>query len=338
MPLRPDCATRINTPGCIDFRDIPRASAIGSDLPRNLRPKSNTLEQIENIQMVLGFKGRMRLRSRDASRRTTRIMIKRFLLAAMLMVAVPAFAAEHRVEMRNAGTDGQTMVFEPAVVFIQPGDTVVFVPTDKGHNAQTERGMIPAGAEAFKTKFNEEASIEFTVPGVYGISCQPHRAMGMVMTIVVGDDISNLDALKAVNAPGKSKERFAAQFAEVEAFIAGGGSAAAAPDSAAAEPAGDAGGALTPEMIATAKTNYEDFCAGCHASNAAGDIGPGLRGNSKLADGAFVLKQLTQGGSEMPGFGDTLSHEELVALSTYIRTNFGNDFGPLSAAEAGAAN
>src|SRR5690606_8934599 len=79
---------------------------------------------------------------------------------------------------------------------------------------------------------------------------------------------------------------------------------------------------VSKEALAAAKTNFEDFCASCHAANGAGDIGPSLRGNGKLADAAFVYRQITQGGSEMPGFQDVLSQEEILALATFIRTNF----------------
>jgi len=39
--------------------------------------------------------------------------------------------------------------------------------------------------------------------------------MGMVALIVVGDDLSNLDALKAAKNPKKPQEHFDALFAEL---------------------------------------------------------------------------------------------------------------------------
>ncbi len=50
--------------------------------------------------------------------------------------------------MLNKGADGTTMVFEPALTKIAVGDTVTFVATDRGHNAETIPGMLPEGAEA----------------------------------------------------------------------------------------------------------------------------------------------------------------------------------------------
>ena len=54
------------------------------------------------------------------------------------------------------------------------------MPSDKSHNAETIKGMIPEGAEAFKSKMNEEFSVTLDKEGVYGIKCTPHYGMGMV--------------------------------------------------------------------------------------------------------------------------------------------------------------
>lgn len=127
-----------------------------------------------------------------------------------------ARAADFQVHMLNKGEAGN-MVFEPALTRIAVGDTVTFIPTDKSHNAETIKDMIPEGAEPFKGKINEEISVTFTVPGVYGIKCAPHYAMGMIALVMVGDaPASNLDAAKALKQTGKAKERFEAAFAELE--------------------------------------------------------------------------------------------------------------------------
>jgi pseudoazurin len=141
------------------------------------------------------------------------------MLAATVMMggmAVPALAANFDVQMLNKGAAG-AMVFEPALVKLAPGDTVTFLPIDKGHNAESIKDMTPEGAELFKSGMNKEITVTFTVPGVYGIKCAPHLAMGMVMMVVVGDDISNLEAARAAKVPGKAKERFAPLFSEIEA-------------------------------------------------------------------------------------------------------------------------
>lgn len=127
-----------------------------------------------------------------------------------------AVAAEHEVKMLNSGEAG-AMVFEPALIKVAAGDTVKFVPTDKGHNAESIRGMAPEGAELFKGAIGKEISVTFTEPGVYGVKCLPHFAMGMVAVVVVDDPSVNLEAAKAVKSPPKAKERFDAIFAELEA-------------------------------------------------------------------------------------------------------------------------
>lgn len=126
--------------------------------------------------------------------------------AAAMAFAGTAVAAEHEVLMLNKGTKG-AMVFEPDFVQAEPGDTIRFVPTHKSHNAESIKGMLPAGAEAFKGKINEEVVYEVTAEGVYGIKCTPHYGMGMVMLISVGAPV-NLEEAKAVKHPGKAKGVF----------------------------------------------------------------------------------------------------------------------------------
>ncbi|MDF2984092.1 MAG: pseudoazurin, partial [Devosia sp.] len=99
-------------------------------------------------------------------------------LVAALGFAGAAGAAEVEVKMLNKGSDG-VMVFEPALVKINPGDTVKFLASDKGHNAEIVDGMLPEGGRAFVGKINEELSITFDKAGVYGYKCKPHYGMGM---------------------------------------------------------------------------------------------------------------------------------------------------------------
>ena len=64
--------------------------------------------------------------------------------------------------MLNKGSDGSLMVFEPAYLKVAPGDSVKFLATQKGHNAESLAGMAPAGAAAFKGKIDEEITVKFT--------------------------------------------------------------------------------------------------------------------------------------------------------------------------------
>ena len=129
---------------------------------------------------------------------------------AVVLMAGGALAAEVEVKMLNKGVEG-AMVFEPALVKVAPGDTVKFVATDKGHNAETIKGMLPADATPFLGKNGEDVAVTFDKPGIYGIKCLPHYVMGMVAMVVVGTP-DNVDAAKAVPQPGKAKQVMAGLF------------------------------------------------------------------------------------------------------------------------------
>ena len=131
----------------------------------------------------------------------------------VLALTGAAAAAEVEVKMLNKGSEG-TMVFEPAIVKIAPGDTVKFLATDKGHNAEIVETMLPEGAKPFAGKINEEIAVTFDKPGVYGYRCKPHYGMGMVGLVIVGEP-TNLDQAKAATHPGRAKQIFAGLFAKV---------------------------------------------------------------------------------------------------------------------------
>lgn len=133
---------------------------------------------------------------------------------ALTLVAGAASAADFEVHMLNKGKDG-SMVFEPALTKVQAGDTVTFIPTDKGHNVESIKDMIPAGAEAFKSKMNETYKVTFTAPGAYAVKCSPHVGMGMVGLVVVGDNPANIDAIKNGKLPKKAHERLEAAIAGI---------------------------------------------------------------------------------------------------------------------------
>ena len=135
--------------------------------------------------------------------------------ALLMLVTAPAMAANFEVHMLNKGEAG-AMVFEPALTKVAVGDTVTFIPTDVGHDAQTLKEILPAGGTEFKGAMGKEVAVTFTTPGVYGIKCAPHFAMGMVALVVVDDPAANLEEAKAARNPPKAKERFDAMFAELE--------------------------------------------------------------------------------------------------------------------------
>lgn len=136
------------------------------------------------------------------------------LAAAFGALAMTAHAATHEVKMLNKGADGM-MVFEPAYIRVEPGDTVTFLPTDKSHNAESIADMLPEGAEPFAGAMNKEVSVTFTEEGIYGVKCKPHYAMGMVAVVQVGD-AGDIEAAKAVKHPGQAAKRMDAALTQVE--------------------------------------------------------------------------------------------------------------------------
>jgi pseudoazurin len=140
------------------------------------------------------------------------------MLAASATAAIPASAeaaATFEVHMKNSGGAGP-MVFEPMLTRVAAGDTVKFIPTDRGHNAETITDILPEGAEPFEGKIGQEIDVTFTVPGVYGIKCLPHFAMGMVALVVVGDPEVNLEGAKTARLPARARERIDAVISEIE--------------------------------------------------------------------------------------------------------------------------
>ena len=116
-----------------------------------------------------------------------------------------SFAADATVEMLNK-LDKERMVFSKKIVRVDVGDTVFWKATDKGHNVEFIKKGVPEGVGKFKSKFNKDTEYKFTIPGIYAYWCTPHKNMGMIGFVVVGDDKSNLEAIKKLRYSSKSKK------------------------------------------------------------------------------------------------------------------------------------
>ena len=127
--------------------------------------------------------------------------LKLFLSIILTIVVTNVSAADVTLEMLNK-LGKETMVFSEKVVKINVGDTVFWKATDKGHNVEFIKGGTPEGVEKFKSKYNVDTEYKFTIPGIYAYWCTPHKGMGMIGFVVVGDDKSNLDAIKAIRFMG----------------------------------------------------------------------------------------------------------------------------------------
>ena len=138
-----------------------------------------------------------------------------FLTLIMAVLVTPTlYAADMEVEMLNRRDDGAKMVYSEDIVRIDVGDTITWTPTTKGHNVHFLAG--PDGWDLpKKSKNGKEVVLTFDTPGVYLYQCTPHASMGMIGFVVVGEDTSNLDAIKKAKVRGKSKKIFKKLLADI---------------------------------------------------------------------------------------------------------------------------
>ena len=131
-----------------------------------------------------------------------------------------ALAATHEVLMYNKNPDNkkERNVFVPSVLKIELGDTVKFISKSKGHNTQSDKKGIPEGAENWKSKIGKDFEVTYTVEGTYGYYCTPHRGLGMVGLILVGDYKVNYDDVKATKQKGKAKKVCKTLYEQVDAM------------------------------------------------------------------------------------------------------------------------
>lgn len=153
-------------------------------------------------------------------------MLRKIITASTILVLTTAigftsvFAATHEVLMYNKDPDDkkQRNVFIPAVLKIEVGDTVKFISKSKGHNTQSDKKAIPEGAENWKSKIGKDFEVTYTVEGTYGYYCTPHRGLGMVGLVLVGDYKVNYDDVKASRQKGKAKKVYKKLYEQVDAM------------------------------------------------------------------------------------------------------------------------
>ena len=79
---------------------------------------------------------------------------------------------------------------------------------------------------------------------------------------------------------------------------------------------GDAGESIVQQV--SAQGLYTANCAGCHGVQGQGGTGPTLAGNRNAARAENVRSVIQYGRGSMPGFGATLSEEQLTVLTDYV--------------------
>ena len=129
--------------------------------------------------------------------------MKILLIFTLILFNLSIFAANYDVKMLNQNASG-VMIFEPAVLKINVGDTVTFKSIDAAHNSASIPGMIPAGAIPWNSELSKDLTVSFDVAGIYAYQCTPHSMMAMVGVIQVGNDQSNLNQVKSIAQTFKS--------------------------------------------------------------------------------------------------------------------------------------
>ena len=133
-------------------------------------------------------------------------MIKHFfLIISIVCFSFASLAETLEIEMLNK-LGKETMVYSIKIARINTNDKIIWRSVDKGHNVEF-LGM-PEGVKKFKSKINKDADYTFKIPGIYLYQCTPHKAMGMIGLVIVGDEKKNLDKIKKIKLKGKSKKVF----------------------------------------------------------------------------------------------------------------------------------
>lgn len=113
-------------------------------------------------------------------------------IAVILLLSGNAFAKNHQVQMLNY-KDGESMIFDPGYLKIDPQDHVTFIPSDLGHNSKSL--LVPNGSKNWNGKNDQKITIKFDHEGIYIYECSNHSVMAMLGVIQVGK-ASNLKEAK----------------------------------------------------------------------------------------------------------------------------------------------
>ena len=117
-------------------------------------------------------------------------MKKIMLIAALAMIASPAFAKEYTIKEVSDPAGNKPYYFSPDKLTIQPGDTVTFVNAQEDMHdvmfVEVPKGVDEMIMSPMHEKEGEKFSYTFNVPGTHNFHCHPHEALGMKGTLIVG--------------------------------------------------------------------------------------------------------------------------------------------------------
>ena len=119
------------------------------------------------------------------------ILPKLFSIVIFLIISKVVSAETIKIEF----TEDDTYSIE--VAHIDVGDTIEWLPKNEGHNVEFLVGPKIKSLPT-KSEIDKVHSVVFKVPGVYLYGCTPHRNMGMLGLIIVGNDFHNLEKIKNI--------------------------------------------------------------------------------------------------------------------------------------------
>jgi len=134
-----------------------------------------------------------------------KLKAKIFAILMLISTTSLAYSATETIEMHNK-LGKEIMVYSKKIINIDVGDTILWKASSKGHNVEFIKGGTPEGVKKFKSKMNKDAEYTFQIPGIYAYWCTPHKSMGMIGFVVVGNDKSNIDKIRTLKFFGKSKK------------------------------------------------------------------------------------------------------------------------------------
>ena len=120
-----------------------------------------------------------------------RILPTLFSIVILLIISKVSPAETIKIEF----TEDDSYSIE--VAHIDVGDTIEWLPKNEGHNVEFLAGP-KINSLPTKSGINKFHSVVFKVPGVYLYGCTPHRNMGMLGLIIVGNDFHNLEKIKNI--------------------------------------------------------------------------------------------------------------------------------------------
>ena len=137
---------------------------------------------------------------------------------SLFVCIAPASAADIEIKMTGNLETGDMLTFEPGFVKANVNDTLVFIPTNKGHNSSSL--LVPAKAESWRGPYDKELRVKLEKEGIYLYVCDAHKPMGMVGVVQVGKAVNLEDAkVKAAEASARmiiNKDRFTKALEKVQ--------------------------------------------------------------------------------------------------------------------------